>query len=120
MTVRHFFRQLMTRRHADMKKQPFWGCFFECGAGGRNRTRDPLITSQVLYQLSYTGKKERIVAQSAPFGKQSGGNFFIIMIKNKKSPCESGDCDKRAKPERIISAWFLCTKRVCGQRGRIF
>lgn len=26
------------------------------GAGGRNRTRDPLITSQVLYQLSYTGQ----------------------------------------------------------------
>ncbi len=26
------------------------------GAGGRNRTRDPLITSQVLYQLSYTGE----------------------------------------------------------------
>lgn len=28
---------------------------FCIGAGGRNRTRDPLITSQVLYQLSYTG-----------------------------------------------------------------
>ena len=25
------------------------------GAGGRNRTRDPLITNQVLYRLSYTG-----------------------------------------------------------------
>ena len=28
------------------------------GAGGRIRTRDPLITSQVLYQLSYTGETE--------------------------------------------------------------
>lgn len=26
-----------------------------CGAGNRIRTRDPLITNQVLYQLSYTG-----------------------------------------------------------------
>ncbi|VXC15500.1 hypothetical protein PSEUDO8AS_50190 [Pseudomonas sp. 8AS] len=26
------------------------------GAGTRNRTRDLLITSQLLYQLSYTGK----------------------------------------------------------------
>lgn len=32
----------------------FKGLMF--GAGGRNRTRDPLITSQVLYQLSYTGE----------------------------------------------------------------
>ena len=36
------------------KKQLNFSCFF-IGAGGRNRTRDPLITSQVLYQLSYTG-----------------------------------------------------------------
>jgi hypothetical protein len=28
---------------------------YENGAGNRNRTRDPLITNQVLYQLSYTG-----------------------------------------------------------------
>jgi hypothetical protein len=29
-----------------------WGI---TGAGNRVRTRDPLITNQVLYQLSYTG-----------------------------------------------------------------
>jgi hypothetical protein len=27
----------------------------EGGAGGRNRTRDLMITNQLLYQLSYTG-----------------------------------------------------------------
>jgi hypothetical protein len=27
----------------------------KCGAPGRVRTRDPLITNQVLYQLSYKG-----------------------------------------------------------------
>ena len=30
------------------------------GAGGRNRTRDPLIASQVLYQLSYTGERAQL------------------------------------------------------------
>ena len=40
------------------------------GAGGRNRTRDPLITSQVLYQLSYTGKKRRIMPMLCVFGKR--------------------------------------------------
>lgn len=31
---------------------------FNSGADGRNRTRDPLITSQVLYQLSYIGEEQ--------------------------------------------------------------
>ena len=38
-----------------MKKAAFKKTAFKFGAGGRIRTRDPLITSQVLYQLSYTG-----------------------------------------------------------------
>ena len=36
------------------------------GAGSRVRTRDPLITNQVLYQLSYTGS-------SADLALASGG-----------------------------------------------
>ncbi len=32
---------------------------FEYGAGTRSRTRDLLITSQLLYQLSYTGFEGR-------------------------------------------------------------
>ena len=32
------------------------------GAGTRSRTRDLLITSQLLYQLSYTGKPGAIIA----------------------------------------------------------
>ncbi len=31
--------------------------FLKFGAGTRSRTRDLLITSQLLYQLSYTGKE---------------------------------------------------------------
>ena len=32
-----------------------------CGAGTRIRTRDLLITNQLLYQLSYTGEEARAV-----------------------------------------------------------
>ena len=39
------------------KRPTFRGAFFGVayGAGTRSRTRDLLITSQLLYQLSYTG-----------------------------------------------------------------
>tara|TARA_Y100000589_G_scaffold137616_1_gene131738 strand:+ start:110 stop:310 length:201 start_codon:yes stop_codon:yes gene_type:complete len=36
--------------------------FGKDGAGTRSRTRDLLITSQLLYQLSYTGKPGAIIA----------------------------------------------------------
>ena len=36
------------------------------GAGGRNRTRDPLITNQVLYRLSYTGTRNGDTIMCAP------------------------------------------------------
>ena len=35
------------------------------GAGTKSRTRDPLITSQVLYQLSYTGLLKCFATPSA-------------------------------------------------------
>ena len=35
------------------------------GAGTRNRTRDLLITSQLLYLLSYTGEVPRIIPAGA-------------------------------------------------------
>lgn len=53
------------------------------GAGGRNRTRDPLITSQVLYQLSYTGEERRIMSRLNGFGKPSTrlfGRFFMRLF----------------------------------------
>ena len=40
------------------------------GAPGRVRTRDPLITNQVLYQLSYKGS-----------GRCLGGNRFAVKQK---------------------------------------
>ena len=33
------------------------------GAGNRNRTRDILITSEALYQLSYSGEKKTLLSQ---------------------------------------------------------
>jgi hypothetical protein len=43
-------------KHENEKRVPAksWNPYI-LGADGRNRTRDPLITSQVLYQLSYIG-----------------------------------------------------------------
>jgi hypothetical protein len=35
------------------------------GAPGRIRTRDPLITNQVLYQLSYKGTSRRVTTTTA-------------------------------------------------------
>jgi hypothetical protein len=40
------------------------GKLVDYGAGNRVRTRDPLITNQVLYQLSYTGGKLRLPLES--------------------------------------------------------
>ena len=39
---------------------------WKCGAGTRSRTRDLRITSQLLYQRSYTGKGEAIIAMEKP------------------------------------------------------
>lgn len=44
------------RKTAQLLSQS--GCLI--GAGTKSRTRDPLITSQVLYQLSYTGKEAEL------------------------------------------------------------
>ena len=39
------------------------------GAGNRNRTRDLLITNQLLYLLSYAGTAARIIGLHATFTK---------------------------------------------------
>ena len=49
----------------DLKNKPWYlrkvagfiGCF---GAGDMNRTRDLLITNELLYRLSYTGDKQKL------------------------------------------------------------
>ena len=46
------------------------------GAGSRVRTRDPLITNQVLYQLSYTGTGAALALRDR-FGKSMAlMNYF--------------------------------------------
>jgi hypothetical protein len=44
------------------------------GAGNRTRTRDPLITNQVLYQLSYAGTGARVTGN--PAGAQAAALPF--------------------------------------------
>ena len=41
----------------------------ENGAGTKSRTRDLMITNQLLYQLSYTGKK-KLLYTFYKFGKE--------------------------------------------------
>src|SRR6056297_331336 len=41
-----------------------------CGAGDRTRTYDPIITNDVLYQLSYTGTRGAAIAPRAPLWKR--------------------------------------------------
>ena len=38
-----------------------YSCFLCSGAATKSRTRDLLITNQLLYQLSYTGKKKHYI-----------------------------------------------------------
>ena len=40
--------------------------FCDSGAGTRSRTRDLLITNQLLYQLSYAGLKHELLAFTRP------------------------------------------------------
>ncbi len=46
------------------------------GAGNRVRTRDPLITNQVLYQLSYTG-----TGMAFSIGLASAATGFVVWIE---------------------------------------
>ena len=43
--------------HTGIKKAPILRLGLNIGAGTKSRTRDLLITSQLLYQLSYTGNR---------------------------------------------------------------
>jgi hypothetical protein len=51
--------------HQSKSKEP---CLpgWACGARGRNRTRDIFITSEVLYQLSYSGGKAILGRRAVP------------------------------------------------------
>ena len=61
------------------------------GAGDRNRTGDPVITSDVLYQLSYTSSAMRRHGRHGPGGgrRASGGAH------------PRGRADEMARPPRI-------------------
>ena len=70
------------------------------GAGSRTRTRDPLITNQVLYQLSYTGPWR--LANTAPARVQAGPRLGTVAARvvGRRSPPGSSDLD-HSSPSRI-------------------
>ncbi len=72
------------------------------GAGTRIRTRDPLITNQVLYQLSYAGFSETSKPDSIRGGR--------IRLRPRR-----GGCGRRAG--RAFPRYFRNRGR-CGRRGR--
>lgn len=53
------------------------GVYQKNGAGNRNRTRDTLITNQVLYLLSYTGSKKR--------GEKQFFDATLFLTKNQET-----------------------------------
>ena len=53
-----FFRVLRPMR--DTNKKPPCGGFFVCGGRAGTRTLDPLIKSQLLYQLSYASRTVKL------------------------------------------------------------
>ena len=56
---------LIDAKSHNEKGPPLRWAFRFDGAGTRNRTRDLLITSQLLYLLSYTGEVPRIIPAGA-------------------------------------------------------
>ncbi len=54
------------------------------GAGSRNRTRDLLITNQLLYQLSYAGLRRIIGAAWQPRNGASRGGYLIICSRGRR------------------------------------
>ncbi len=50
------------------------------GAGSRIRTRDPLITNQVLYQLSYTGAVTDLLEVICGYVNRTLGVFQLMPL----------------------------------------
>ena len=84
----------------------------EIGAGSRVRTRDPLITNQVLYQLSYTGLAPPL-AFPIPFSNSGrapgvnsweGGSFVMMGARGWFVGGELFFCDGGAGPHFLLWA----------------
>ena len=61
------------------------------GAGTKSRTRDLLITSQLLYQLSYTGKKADMPAKTGAHSIGIGVPGAMWLNRNSGTPREHGN-----------------------------
>ena len=63
------------------KPSYFYEGFVLYGAGTRSRTRDLLITSQLLYQLSYTGVLGRRLYRLRWFCKPLNSDYFCAGVR---------------------------------------
>ncbi len=65
------------------------------GAGTRSRTRDLLITNQLLYQLSYTGivcpPIARAILRAGAAGSKAGG----ATARGQRQACTAGPVSRR-------------------------
>src|SRR5262249_29312654 len=85
------------------------------GADGRSRTDDLLITSQLLYLLSYIGRRHRAPA-GAPFVFQRNDLWNPCVSVRKARP--SPPTQKGADPERDEAAFDNIGRPDCQQKRR--
>ena len=81
------------------------------GAGEGTRTPDPIITNDVLYQLSYTGLSRTSVKRSGPFqaaaAAETCGSLHPTAVRFKRKTRRIAVC-WAARPEPHAAAFDLC------------
>ena len=83
------------------------------GAPRRNRTADPIITNDVLYQLSYRGTA-RVLGERAQPRKRPSGRVSRGRAMTRKASCCCGACTIEVEGEPVLNA--LCHCANCRRR----
>src|SRR5687768_10292203 len=83
------------------------------GAPRRNRTADPIITNDVLYQLSYRGTA-RVLGERAQRRKRPSGRALRSWTMTRKAHCCCGACSIEVEGEPVLNA--LCHCANCKRR----
>ncbi len=77
--------------------------FLNSGAATRSRTRDLMITNQLLYQLSYSGVVEPENSQLVTIGQVKNSFFSELFLKRRKLPLI----------DLISPVYFVKSNRCC-------
>lgn len=79
------------------------------GAGGQNRTDDPLITNQVLYQLSYAGTDGREPGvRQAPAKVLSIPEVSAVFCQRTRASSFCSGFDRKTSTPRLWFALATC------------